>query len=363
MNRSIVAVLGLVALATGTVATQNRRVLTTADYDRAVKMLGAQPERSGRRRQRERDLAARRALLVRPHHAERQRKRRDRPGEKDAGGRADAAGRRPGLAWRRRPRRTRRRAWRTRRWTGGRDPVEELRTECHRDDGPAAPVDVARRQEGHLHLRLEPVGEGRRHRAGAPAHDRRREGLRLRDEQRRLDDERRARAVVVARQQEDRDAAAGRAQGRRHVPGRNARQRRPSGAARLEVSAARRSRRGDDQPRRDRRRHRQDEAAADEARLSPRHVGRQHRHERISLESGRLEARVRLDRSLPQELGAPRSPTRRRAKSGPSSPKRKRRTSRRGCSGRSSGTRRKSSGTRSTTARRTCTCTTWTAAS
>jgi dipeptidyl aminopeptidase/acylaminoacyl peptidase len=39
MNRSIVAVLGLVGLATGVVAAQNRRVLTTADYDRAVKML------------------------------------------------------------------------------------------------------------------------------------------------------------------------------------------------------------------------------------------------------------------------------------------------------------------------------------
>jgi len=39
MNRSIVAVLGLVALTTGVVAGQNRRVVTSADYDRAVKML------------------------------------------------------------------------------------------------------------------------------------------------------------------------------------------------------------------------------------------------------------------------------------------------------------------------------------
>jgi dipeptidyl aminopeptidase/acylaminoacyl peptidase len=39
MNRSFVAALGLVALATGVVTAQNRRVLTTADYDRAVKML------------------------------------------------------------------------------------------------------------------------------------------------------------------------------------------------------------------------------------------------------------------------------------------------------------------------------------
>jgi len=39
MNRSFVAALGLAALATGVVTAQNRRVLTTADYDRAVKML------------------------------------------------------------------------------------------------------------------------------------------------------------------------------------------------------------------------------------------------------------------------------------------------------------------------------------
>jgi len=39
MNRSIVAVLGLVGLATGMVAAQSRRVVTSADYDRAVKML------------------------------------------------------------------------------------------------------------------------------------------------------------------------------------------------------------------------------------------------------------------------------------------------------------------------------------
>src|SRR5262249_29846112 len=39
MNRSIVPVLGLASLATGMVAAQNRRVVTTADYDRAVKML------------------------------------------------------------------------------------------------------------------------------------------------------------------------------------------------------------------------------------------------------------------------------------------------------------------------------------
>src|SRR4029078_9135311 len=39
MNRSIVAVLGLVALTTGVVAGQNPRVVPSADNDRAVKML------------------------------------------------------------------------------------------------------------------------------------------------------------------------------------------------------------------------------------------------------------------------------------------------------------------------------------
>lgn len=39
MKRSIVVVLGIVALATGAVGAQSRRALTTGDYDRAVKML------------------------------------------------------------------------------------------------------------------------------------------------------------------------------------------------------------------------------------------------------------------------------------------------------------------------------------
>src|SRR5438045_7658576 len=39
MHRSIVIVFGLVAFATGMVGAQSRRALTTADYDRAVKML------------------------------------------------------------------------------------------------------------------------------------------------------------------------------------------------------------------------------------------------------------------------------------------------------------------------------------
>ena len=40
MNRSIVAILSVVALAAGVAGAQGRRAVTTADYDRAVKMLG-----------------------------------------------------------------------------------------------------------------------------------------------------------------------------------------------------------------------------------------------------------------------------------------------------------------------------------
>jgi dipeptidyl aminopeptidase/acylaminoacyl peptidase len=39
LNRSVLIVAGLAALATGTLGAQNRRVVTAADYDRAVKML------------------------------------------------------------------------------------------------------------------------------------------------------------------------------------------------------------------------------------------------------------------------------------------------------------------------------------
>ena len=117
-----------------------------------------------------------------------------------------------------------------------------------------------------------------------------------------MGDQRRAGTVVVTRRQEDRHPAAGRAQGRRHVSGRDAGQRRPSGPPRLEVSAARRSGCRDDQPGRHRRRYRQDHAPADAAGLPPCDVRRQHRHGRISLEPGRVEARLRVDRSVPQEF-------------------------------------------------------------
>ena len=305
MTRPVLFVAALVLAGTSVGVAQQKRVVTTADYDRAVKMLAPALNGLVVGDSVNADLAAGRPLLVRPHDADRHGERRHRPGEEDARGGGDAARRRASCARRRRGGRggRGRRRWSRRHGRGGGVTLSKT---CGPNvtgtDRRAAAVDVARRHQGDLHLRLESLGEGRRDRPGAPADDRRREGLRLRDEQRRLGDERRTGAVLVTRRQEDRHAAAGRAQGRRHVPGRDAGQRRPSGAARVEVSAPRRSRRRDDQPRRHRRRDRQDDAPADGAGLPPRDVGRQHRHGRIPVEPGRIEARVRVDRSVPQEL-------------------------------------------------------------
>ena len=64
--------------------------------------------------------------------------------------------------------------------SGGRDAVAgAIPRDCRRD--------VARRQARRLHPRLEPLGARRRDRQGDAAHDGRREGLRLRHRQRRLD--------------------------------------------------------------------------------------------------------------------------------------------------------------------------------
>jgi hypothetical protein len=67
---------------------------------------------------------------------------------------------------------------------------------------PGAPFRsaVARRRSRRVHPRLEPVGARHRHRAGDGAHQRRRQGLRLRHRQCRLDEvQRPARREVVAR--------------------------------------------------------------------------------------------------------------------------------------------------------------------
>ena len=107
--------------------------------------------------------------------------------------------------------------------------------------------DVARRNQGRLHPRLESLGSRRRHRARDAAHDRRRERLRLRDRQRRLAEQRPRDSPLVARLQEDRHVPAGSAQRRRAVSGQH--QGRSSRAAHVQVSTARRQRRHDDPPR------------------------------------------------------------------------------------------------------------------
>ena len=96
---------------------------------------------------------------------------------------------------------------------------------------------VARSPDGsaRVHPRLEPVGPRCRDRRGNAAHHGRREGLRLRHRQRRLDAERSADSALVARLEEDRDVPAGSAQRRRDVPG----QTRPSATRRSRPGSTR----------------------------------------------------------------------------------------------------------------------------
>ena len=355
MTRPIPFVAALVLIGTSVGVAQQKRVVTTADYDRAVKMLAPALNGLVVGDSVNADLAAGRPLLVRPHDADRHRERRHRSGEEDARDGGDAAGRRSGRAGRGRPRRARRRRRSRRRRSRRRRAHRRRAAPTSRAlTGPPPPSmspdgtkalficdwnlwvrDVATGQDRQLTTDgVKDFGYATSNAgwttSAAPV------------------------AVVVARRQEDRDAAAGRAQGRRHVPGRDAGQRRPSGPARVEVSAPRRSGRRDDQPRHHRRRDRQDDAPADGAGFPPRDVRRQHRHGRVPLEPGRVEARVRLDRSVSQELHRQARRHRRPAKSARSSPRPRRRTCRRACSGRSSGTPTKSSGTRSATAPRRC---------
>ena len=67
---------------------------------------------------------------------------------------------------------------------------------------------VTGRALGRVHPRPQPVGQGPAHGRGHAAHDRRRRGLRLRHQQRRLDAQRSSRAALVARLAEDRDLPA-----------------------------------------------------------------------------------------------------------------------------------------------------------
>ncbi len=142
--------------------------------------------------------------------------------------------------------------------------------------GRQAAGDVARRQARRVHPRLEPLGSRHDHRRGAGADHRRREVLRLRHRQRRLEQQRPRHRPLVARLEEAGDVPAGRARGRRDVPRHDARQPgRSPDAARLEVPAARRQGGRDAAPRRHRRGHRPRDATADASGLPPRHARRQ----------------------------------------------------------------------------------------
>ena len=94
----------------------------------------------------------------------------------------------------------------------------------------------ARRTPTGVHSRSQPVGSRRHDGPGNRAHDGRRQGLRVRDEQRRLDEERRAGCRLVARFEEDRDVPARWPQRRRDVSRQH--DGRTSHAAGLEIPAA-----------------------------------------------------------------------------------------------------------------------------
>ena len=97
MTRPIIfAAAALVLIGTSVGVAQQKRVVTTADYDRAVKMLAPSLNGLVVGDTVNADLAAGRPLLVRPHDADRHRKHRHRSGEEDARDGGDAAGRRSG---------------------------------------------------------------------------------------------------------------------------------------------------------------------------------------------------------------------------------------------------------------------------
>ena len=166
---------------------------------------------------------------------------------------------------------------------------------------------VARREARGLHPRLESLDPRHGDGPGAPADEGRREVLRLRHRQRRLEQQRSRHRALVARLDEDRHLPAGRARGRRDVSRQHARR---SGhapdAARLEVPAAGRPRHGHAPPRRHRRRERRGRAVPDAARLSPRDAGRRCQPARLAVEAGRQRAGVHLDVARPQGSGAAR---------------------------------------------------------
>ena len=176
-------------------------------------------------------------------------------------------------------RRSRRATWRR----AAMPSARRRRTRRRRRGAASARREVARRQAHRVRPQLEPVGARRRQRQGNAADEGRREGLRLRHRQRRLD----ARAIApillwspdskkIATFQQDQ-----RGVGEMYLV--DTKVGHPN-AAGLEVSAARRRRRHDDPARRHRRGRRQDRPPADAAgsasldavrrRGVPRRVGR-----------------------------------------------------------------------------------------
>ena len=170
-------------------------------------------------------------------------------------------------------------------------PARRLRPYAADADVAPRRTNIQRRQTTHhlagcearsLHPRLEPLGDGHRDAAGTPADHRRRQVFRLRHGQRWLERQRSRHRALVARLEEDRDAAAGRARSRRDVPRLD--RRRASDAARLEVPVAWRQGHGDAPPRRHRGRHGTYSPAADGARLPSRHARRRYQRARLQLE-------------------------------------------------------------------------------
>ena len=200
---------------------------------------------------------------------------------------------------------------------------------------------LARRQAGRLHPRLEPVGPRRRHGPGAPADHGRREVLRLRHRQRRLEQQRPRHRALVARLEEDRHLPAGRARGRRDVPRQHAGQpgrRTPRFACRSSRCPATRSWRcstassstSDSGTRR---------PLPDAARLPPRHARRQREPARLAVEAGRRRAGVHLDVARPQGGGAARGRRRHRGRPHGDGARRSRRSTSRGSAARCCGPR------------------------
>ena len=186
----------------------------------------------------------------------------------------------------------------------------------HQVQAAAAADDALARQEaGRVHSRLEPVGARSGDRRRNATDHRRREGLRLRHRQRRLEALGRRHPAVVARLQEDRHLPAGSAQDRRDVP--RPGHQRASRAEGVEVSAGGRQGRDHDRARDHRRRRAQGDPPEDAARSASLHAVRRHRLRRRHVGRRGVEPRrhapgVRLHLARSQAGVAPRGRRRNR---------------------------------------------------